>query len=445
MIPEGRLESFDIWRSKARSFLLHRTPPELIKWQNEELSLFDHLESEDTLNLDLQTPLFLPKKFLDLAQTLSFARADDKWGLLYRIAYRLIFENKHLLEIHTDADTKRAMLLNKSIKRDIHKMHAFVRFKKHFDPRIEKGIFVAWHKPEHLTLAPSASFFVKRFGDKPWSIFTPDLSAHWDLKNLRFDKGMAFKDFNIKDQWDDMWKTYYASIYNPARINIKMMKQEMPVKYWDSMPEAEIIKELVRRTPSQLQEMQLKALSLPSPPPQRNLTRKQLQSSIDKCTACPHKTQNCVLGSGSPSPQIVVLEENPSRVTQAQSALMEMGIKSSEIYQAYAYKQPLSKDQPKKVVIAKDLHTCRPWLQTEIQLLKPRFVLSVGDVNATVLSGKKQPISHLRAKAHWSEELQCHVIYTWSSLDRDFETHPTKKQELLEDLSLLKRLCYGAS
>lgn len=46
-----------------------------------------------------------------------------------------------------------------------------------------------------------------------------------------------------------------TTIFNPSRLKIKMMKAEMPTKYWASLPEAEIIKDLIRETPKRLQDM----------------------------------------------------------------------------------------------------------------------------------------------------------------------------------------------
>ncbi|MGO7668145.1 DUF4130 domain-containing protein, partial [Rhizobium ruizarguesonis] len=31
--------------------------------------------------------------------------------------------------------------------------------------------------------------------------------------------------------FDDLWRTYYASIFNPARLKLKAMQAEMPKKY----------------------------------------------------------------------------------------------------------------------------------------------------------------------------------------------------------------------
>ena len=42
-----------------------------------------------------------------------------------------------------------------------------------------------------------------------------------------------------------LWRTYYATIFNPARLKVKAMQAEMPKKYWRNLPEAELIPELI--------------------------------------------------------------------------------------------------------------------------------------------------------------------------------------------------------
>ena len=48
------------------------------------------------------------------------------------------------------------------------------------------------------------------------------------------------------DALEATWRTYFSSIFNPARLKVAMMKSEMPVKYWRNLPEAELIPSLIR-------------------------------------------------------------------------------------------------------------------------------------------------------------------------------------------------------
>ena len=62
--------------------------------------------------------------------------------------------------------------MEKAVRRDIHKMHAFVRFRKIGEGGDER--YVAWFEPEHFIVERNAPFFVRRFTGMRWSILTPD-------------------------------------------------------------------------------------------------------------------------------------------------------------------------------------------------------------------------------------------------------------------------------
>ena len=148
------------------------------------------------------------------------------------------------MHIESDEDVRRARLMEKAVYRDVHKFHAFVRFRR--VEIFEEEIFVAWHKPHHFTVKRSAPFFVRRFGAMRFSIITPRGCAHWDTKNLIFSSGVSKNFAPERDATEDFWLAYYRSIFNPFRLKIKAMKKEFPVRHWQTLPEAVLIPELIR-------------------------------------------------------------------------------------------------------------------------------------------------------------------------------------------------------
>ncbi len=135
----------------------------------------------------------------------------------------------------SDPDVARAVAMAKSVRRDAHKMKAFVRFR-----RVEREdgteAYVAWFEPDHHVLEATAPFFVRRFATMRWSILTPSASAHWDGEQLTIGAGAGRRDAPADDQLEAFWRTYYASIFNPARLKVKAMRAEMPKKYWRNLP-----------------------------------------------------------------------------------------------------------------------------------------------------------------------------------------------------------------
>ena len=233
-------DNFKSWRAEARRFLLARVEPEEVIWTDgARAGLFDS-ELPDRAAKGVT----VPREFLELAAAAACYDAPEKWALLYRLLFRLTYTNRNLLEIESDPDVREVKLMAKAVKRDIHKFHAFVRFRR---VEIEgREIFTAWHEPHHLTVEPATPFFARRFGSMYFSILTPKGCAHWDLKELRFSPGVSRETAPKEDETEDFWLTYYRSIFNPFRLKVRAMKKEFPIRHWRTLPEAVLIPELIR-------------------------------------------------------------------------------------------------------------------------------------------------------------------------------------------------------
>ena len=242
MIQISIENNYASWRDAARKCLQNDIAPDAIVWTcGAANNLFENnVTEEKPANVFKITPDFFP-----LAEAAVCYDDAEKFSLLYRILFRLVHENKNLLHIESDDDVRRARLMEKAIYRDVHKFHAFVRFRKvEIDAQ---EIFVAWHEPHHFTVERSAPFFVRRFGTMRFSILTPKLCAHWDLENLTFSEGVSKECAPLHDAAEDFWLVYYQSIFNPFRLKIKAMKKELPVRHWRTLPEAVLIPELIRK------------------------------------------------------------------------------------------------------------------------------------------------------------------------------------------------------
>ena len=151
--------------------------------------------------------------------------------------------NRRAMEDRADPLLDRLERMAKEVRRDVHKMHAFVRFREVEDEAGPR--FVAWFEPDHHIVRATAGFFVRRFANMRWSILTPELSIHWDGETLTEGPGATRADAPDGDPVEEVWKTYYACIFNPARVKVRAMTKEMPKKYWKNMPETALIGELV--------------------------------------------------------------------------------------------------------------------------------------------------------------------------------------------------------
>ena len=184
----------------------------------------------------------------------------------------------------------------KAVRRDEHKMHAFVRFRE--IGRERDAHYVAWFEPEHHIVELAAPFFVRRFADMPWSILTPELCAHWDGQAVAFTPGVAKSTRRPSDRLEETWRRYYASIFNPARLKVKAMQTEMPKKYWRNLPEASLIKPLIADAERTTDAMIANAATEPHKPqndrrsrwPRKTAAADSLEALREEaagCRACP--------------------------------------------------------------------------------------------------------------------------------------------------------------
>ncbi len=253
---------FNEWRDAARDLLRHRISPRDVDWcTGAEPGLFDDAPESVTPGRVSRT-VSVPQAFLDLAERLICHADPARFDLAYRLLWRLQGE-PHLLEVTSDADVARARRMAHSVGRDSHKMTAFVRFKE-VTAESDRRTFVAWFEPDHFIVARTAPFFQRRFTDMDWLIATPKGSAAWDGETLNTSDEPAARP-DLSDDTDELWRTYFASIFNPARLKVKMMQTEMPKKYWKNLPEADLIPALIEGAEQRVRDMAERGASTTAP------------------------------------------------------------------------------------------------------------------------------------------------------------------------------------
>ena len=433
---------FNYWRTHARNLLQQGFLPE-------ELDLQDQTSNE-TLPLPLQPieeiptgrPVLAPhvsKAFLALAEVVAVHRDPQRWNLLYRVLFRLQGDQS-LLNVLIDDDISRLRQLEQQVRRDLHKMHAFVRFRKVEVDAIDqanpfllqansllsqdgtvlsapvvdsasaaKGTehFVAWYQPDHRILPLAAPFFAERFAVMDWSILTPDSSVSWDprRKVLQFGPGLPREAAPSEDDLEDLWRTYYASIFNPARLNPGVMRQEMPIRYWKDLPEVSLLPSLIThakdRVGAMVQTQAGKPSAAPFVPPEHTLP--VINAALPSCQGCDlYQFATQVVPGTGPSvegphtlPTLMLVGEQPGDQEDQKGipfvgpagrildqALAELKISRTAIYLTNAVKH-FKFVQRGKIRLHQNPRTseitaCRPWLLAEIDAVRPTVILCLG-------------------------------------------------------------------
>jgi DNA polymerase len=250
--------TFDGWRAAARPLLEAGIPPAetVFEAASDEQPALDGLGDATAAPPREEVPraFRVPRRFFALAEAAACHADGERWGLLYRVLWRLTHGEPHLLEVAVDPEVHRLLRMEKAVRREVHKMHAFVRFRAVAADDGEAH-YVAWFEPAHPVVERAAPFFAERFASMRWSILTPLGCAHWDGASLAFSPALPHAAAPDADALESLWRTYYASTFNPARVRTSAMRAEMPVRYWRNLPEAAQIGELVRGAPARVRRM----------------------------------------------------------------------------------------------------------------------------------------------------------------------------------------------
>jgi len=140
----------------------------------------------------------------------------------------LYLSDDRVLAIHTAA---------KKVTRESHLMVGLLRFKQ-----LENNIYYAQYKPDHNITPLISGHFVDRFSDQNWIIHDVKrkYAAVYDKNSCIFtdiSDEMTPLFFNISDDYEKLWKNYFTNICIKERINPKLQKQYMPVRYWKFLTE----------------------------------------------------------------------------------------------------------------------------------------------------------------------------------------------------------------
>lgn len=127
----ARLETeddFDGWRTAVRALVNEGVAPEEVVWQVGDANS-DLFAGPPTVASDAPAAFSVPRPFVDLARKVVLHRDPERFALLHRLLVRLRTQPK-LMDDAADPLLGKLEGYAKAVRRDIHKMRAFVRFRE---------------------------------------------------------------------------------------------------------------------------------------------------------------------------------------------------------------------------------------------------------------------------------------------------------------------------
>lgn len=420
-LPEP--DDFAFWRERARQLVQCDVPPDRVSWV-EPGGTGDLFAQEGPSRGEKRLPVpengarpvRASKRFLSLAKNAALHSDPQRFALLYRLLWRLQ-SNPRIMEDKADTDVRRIEDLDKAVRRDSHKMHAFVRFRMAEDAEGGEH-YVAWFEPDHHIVRANAGFFMRRFANMRWSILTPRGCLHWDGEVMRESGPADRSDAPSGDPTEELWRTYYASIFNPARLKVGAMLKEMPKKYWKNMPEAALIPDLVAGAQKRESAMVAAGASkFGEDVEDRPETLEAVDAAIHRCRKCPIGAldNHAVMGEGPRNAALMILGEQPGDQEDLAGRpfvgpagqlldqyLEKIGIDRKTAYVTNTVKHfkyvMRGKRRLHQSPQAKEIDTCRWWLEAEREIVKPRVILAMGASAARGILGKTVSISKVRGE-----------------------------------------------
>ena len=444
---------FEGFREAARNLLQQRVLPDHVVWSvadtaAPELVAVDAPPLLPTKALPegptqlppeglTQPPPRVSAEFLASCRQVVLHAERARFALLYRLLWRMQTEPS-LRDDVLDPDMALARRMAHAVSHEMHKMKAFVRFRALAAPDGGEPLHVAWFEPVHHIVDAVAQFFVRRFAGMRWAILTPRRCLRWDGESLESGPGVGADQAPAPDAGEALWLTYYAHIFNPARLKLDTMQREMPRRYWHNLPEATLISTLAaqahQRSGAMLaREPAATARRLPAMPtvikpstPLRTAKSAdaelaQLREASAGCRECPlgALATQTVWGEGPPKAPLMLVGEQPGDQEDLQGrpfvgpagrlldrAVQQLGWDRSQLYVTNAVKhfkyEPRGKRRIHKTPAQREADACLHWLESEIAAVQPQALVALGATAARQLLGR--PVAVTRERGQWLRE-----------------------------------------
>jgi uracil-DNA glycosylase family 4 len=191
-----------------------------------------------------------------------------------------------------------------------------------------------------------------------------------------------------------------------------------------------------------------KSTTYPDEPWVESKTLDTLYEEIHECVKCPlgHTRTKFVFGTGSPKARVMFIGEAPGADEDAQGEpfvgragqLLNKIIESVEMKREEVYICNIIKCRPpnNRAPLPMEVETCTPYLLKQIELVKPKFIISLGRTAAQWLLQTNDSLGNLRGRAHDYNGIKLIVTYHPAALLRN----QAWKKPTWEDMKMFKRM-----
>ena len=418
------VSDYESWRHAARGLLSSATPPDEVLWLADSEQAPHPYPAEAVRDIDdvaaARGPR-VPRSFSRARGARCVSPQHRQWGALYRVLWRVVHEGRHVLGHDADPDVRAVSDMAAQVRRDEHKMHAFVRFVP-VSGRVRPAI-VAWYRAGSSDCATGGA--VLRRPVRVDALVDPHARRVRPLGRrallVRRRRCRRRRPERLIDV-EDSGASTTQSMFNPARVNPRAMMREMPVARWPTAAGSDVDPGLLVRASARRRDDRATGdtatVTRVRSCPQRTISPRAARaaSRMPRLPSARARDAGRVRRGSSEAARIDARRRTAGRRGRPRrAAVRRAGRRRFSIARSQAagidraaclrhqrgealHVQPRGKRRIHQTPRLSEMHACRPWLEAELRIIRPATVVALGATAARSLLGPQARVMTLRGR-----------------------------------------------
>jgi probable DNA metabolism protein len=231
---DGRLSALAVALATAQ------TPADILPEEGRQVSLFG---TDVCVESDWQTARSLLQRVRtdissESVRHVIYNLLSELPGLdltLYFYLCEGLMRGKEIDRWHANSHVKKVHDVSRKVGGEIHRLKGLLRFRELAD-----GTLWAPVEPDHQVLIPLANHFRRRLPGERGVIHDMHrgIAVVWTKDDVQYiDPLECFQTSENEEAVQQLWQTYFKSATIRERINPKLQRQSMPVRYWKWLTE----------------------------------------------------------------------------------------------------------------------------------------------------------------------------------------------------------------
>lgn len=446
-MPLPEIGSYPAWLDAARRLAIHDVPPDEIVWGRGGVA--DLFAGAPPPDCEGPARVTATKALIGIAKSALCHNGSEAPALMYRALHRHqrdrgVLANPADPLIRSLAHLKRPSGATSTRCRP---SCGFAKCRGAARMQARAAASAPGSNPDHLILEAAAPFFARRFANMDGTVATPQGVARFEAGTLTFYPPVERPDVP-EDASEGLWGTCFANIFNPARLHLKAMRPEMPLKYRNNLPETRLIPQMLAEAEARVDAMRTAVPAKPPAHARRILDRlpgrgmgaspgmaelpsdtAAAKASAAGCGRCGLReaASQTVCGEGDPSAGLMIVGEQPGDAEDIagrrfvgpagevlSSIMAEAG--TGRVWKTNAVKHFKFRLHGKRRLHRSpgrsQIDHCRWWLDLERRFVRPRITLALGASAACALTGDATPLASRRGKVKTARDGGPAVV-TW--------------------------------